>query len=352
MKKHFDILDGLRGTAALLVVVFHLMEASFPDPAKNPLHHAYLAVDFFFLLSGFVIGYAYDDRWKKMTIKEFLRIRLIRLHPLVIAGVLIGAVGYWFDPFVGDAQHVSFLRLLEGVGLGLLLLPSPTLPNRWTETHSLNGPSWSLFQEYIANIVYGFVGPRLGRKALIAVVILSGIVVATTAIVLGNLQGGWGWDTFWMAPVRVAFPFFAGLLLYRLNAKIHIPVAYPLLSLALLILFALPYFPQNGIYEAICIIIIFPLIIAAGAGGTVTGRTATLCSFAGKISYPIYILHYPFIYIYTHWLYQNHPSQLLTIVVASCLTLFFIFLAWMAFRFYDTPVRAMLTARFRTATKR
>ncbi|MGC9151345.1 MAG: acyltransferase family protein [Microbacter sp.] len=72
MKQHFDILDGLRGTAALLVVVFHLMEASFPDPAKNPLHHAYFAVDFFFILSGFVIGYAYDQRWQQIFVKAFL----------------------------------------------------------------------------------------------------------------------------------------------------------------------------------------------------------------------------------------------------------------------------------------
>ena len=347
MKKHFEILDGLRGTASLLVVAFHLLEITFWDPAKNPLHHAYLAVDFFFLLSGFVIGYAYDDRWKSMTIKEFFKIRLIRLHPLVLAGILLGAIGYWFDPFVGNGQQVSFLRLLLGIGLGVLLIPSPTLPNRWTETHSLNGPSWSLCQEYVANIIYGFIGPRLGRKALISVVALSGIVLAVTSITHGHLQGGWGWDTFWMAPVRVAFPFFCGLLIYRLNARIRIPVAYPLLSLVLLILFILPYFPMNGLYEAVCILVFFPLIIAAGAGGTVTGRTATLCHFFGRISYPIYILHYPFIYIYNHWYYDKHPSPQLAVLIASSLFLFFIFLAWVAVRFYDEPMRARLSALFR-----
>ena len=50
-----------------------------------------LAVDFFFILSGFVVGYAYDDRWKTMRIADFLKRRFIRLHPMVIIGALIGA---------------------------------------------------------------------------------------------------------------------------------------------------------------------------------------------------------------------------------------------------------------------
>jgi peptidoglycan/LPS O-acetylase OafA/YrhL len=67
-KVHYPILDGLRGVAALLVVIFHLFEAYFPVFADHPEHHGYLAVDFFFMLSGFVVGYAYDDRWKNMTV--------------------------------------------------------------------------------------------------------------------------------------------------------------------------------------------------------------------------------------------------------------------------------------------
>jgi len=351
MKKHFEILDGLRGTAALLVVMFHLLEVTFWNPAENPLHHAYLAVDFFFLLSGFVIGYAYDDRWKSMTIKDFFKIRLIRLHPLVVAGVIFGAIGYWFDPFVGDGQHVTLLRILLGVGMGLLLIPSPTLPNRWTETHSLNGPSWSLSQEYLVNLIYGLIGPRLSRRVLSIIVVISGILLAFTSITHGHLQGGWGWDTIWMAPIRVTFPFFAGLLIYRLKAKIRIPITYPILSFLLLIIFMLPYFPNNGIYEAVCVLIFFPLIIVAGVGGTVTGRTATLCNFLGKISYPLYILHYPFIYIYTHWYYDKHPSAQLAIIVGCVLVPFFVVLSWFFVRYYDLPVRAILSLRLNRKVK-
>src|SRR6478735_8621078 len=86
-KSHFEILDGLRGIAALMVVIFHVFEAySDADPTRQIINHGYLAVDFFFLLSGFVIAYAYDDRWSRMGQWEFYKRRLVRLQPMIIMG--------------------------------------------------------------------------------------------------------------------------------------------------------------------------------------------------------------------------------------------------------------------------
>src|SRR4051794_472722 len=104
-KRHFEVLDGLRGIAALAIVIFHFMEWAITDYSKNFIGHGFLAVDFFFCLSGFVIGYAYDDRIRKLGIKEFFKSRLIRLHPLVILGSLLGLAGFLFDPF---ANHAPF----------------------------------------------------------------------------------------------------------------------------------------------------------------------------------------------------------------------------------------------------
>ena len=351
MTKHrFEILDGMRGSAALFVVLMHLCEANFPDLRDNPFHHAFLGVDFFFMLSGFVVGYAYDKRWPSWTIKDFFRVRLIRLHPLVILSVIIGALGYWFDPFVGTAQQVSILRLLIGILLGMLLIPSPALPNRYDETHSLNGPHWTLLQEYIANIIYGVVGHRLNRKDLIIVTIISGIVLLIVALQVGQIFLGWGASNFWMAPIRMMFPFFAGLLLFRINARIKIPMAYPLLTLVLLAVFVVPVFPDktlNGLYEAAVVILVFPFIIAAGAGSHISGRIGALCNFCGRISYPIYITHYPFIYIYTHWIAEKHPPLQQSLLVAAGLLTWFIILAYLSVRFYDEPIRAWLNARYR-----
>ena len=96
-KPHYNILDGLRGVAALTVVCFHLFEAYATSHLDQKINHGYLAVDFFFILSGFVVGYAYDDRWKTMRIAGFLKRRFIRLHPMVIIGALIGAVMFYFQ---------------------------------------------------------------------------------------------------------------------------------------------------------------------------------------------------------------------------------------------------------------
>src|ERR1700679_136376 len=99
-KEHFEVLDGLRGSAAFLIVIFHLFNYSFGFHGPWALvKHAYLAVDFFFALSGFVVAYAYDDRWMRMTTLQFFRIRLIRLHPLVLIGATVGLLGYLLDPF-------------------------------------------------------------------------------------------------------------------------------------------------------------------------------------------------------------------------------------------------------------
>lgn len=91
-KPHYEILDGLRGVAAVMVIIFHLFEAhAGGSHLTQIINHGYLAVDFFFMLSGFVIGYAYDDRWNRMTVGTFFKRRIIRLHPMVIMGSIVGA---------------------------------------------------------------------------------------------------------------------------------------------------------------------------------------------------------------------------------------------------------------------
>lgn len=122
-KPHYHILDGLRGVAALVVVCFHIFEAYATSHLDQRINHGYLAVDFFFILSGFVIGYAYDDRWKRMTIKEFIKRRLIRLHPMVVMGAVIGAVMFYTQGCsVWDVTKVSIGILLLSMLLNALLI--------------------------------------------------------------------------------------------------------------------------------------------------------------------------------------------------------------------------------------
>jgi peptidoglycan/LPS O-acetylase OafA/YrhL len=252
---------------------------------------------------------------------------------------------FLFDPFKDPSHHVSTIRLIAAVLISLTLLPSPDLRG-WGETHSLNGPAWSLLQEYIANLIYALFGRKMSRMVLWIIVIISGIVLTYTAVWNGHVGTGWSYETYWIATVRMVYPFFAGLLLYRTGKLIRIPHAYAVCSLMIIILFCIPAKPIYGWYEAACIIFAFPLIVAMGAGGKISGRWAQVCKFAGAISYPIYILHYPFIYMYTEWVYYQKPAPSTIVPVALGLFVFFILMAWAALKLYDEPVRARLKKKF------
>src|SRR6202051_1627636 len=203
-KEHFEVLDGLRGSAAFLIVIFHLFNYSFGwDTSLSLVRHAYLAVDFFFGLSGFVVAYAYDDRWTRMSILQFFRIRLIRLHPLVLLGATLGLLGYFFDPFGKAINHTPAPMLLLAYVTSLLLLPSPPVGGRDNETQALNGPAWSLMQEYLGNIAYALILHRLRTFMLAIIFGLTGLFLIWTANTKGSLDGGWGYTEIWEAPLRL-----------------------------------------------------------------------------------------------------------------------------------------------------
>jgi peptidoglycan/LPS O-acetylase OafA/YrhL len=157
-KPHYPILDGLRGVAALIVVTFHLAEPLSTGRLDNLVNHGYLAVDFFFLLSGFVIGYAYDDRWHKMTVGDFFKRRIERLQPMVILGTTLGAIGFYFtDSTLWPLIHtIPVWKMLVVMIIGYTILPVPlSLDIRgWEEMHPLNSVGWSLLFEYMANFLY------------------------------------------------------------------------------------------------------------------------------------------------------------------------------------------------------
>ena len=361
-KQHFEILDGLRGVAALLVVAFHTCEANNGGSRfRQIINHGYLGVDFFFLLSGFVVAYAYDDRWPRMSQWDFYKRRLIRLQPMVIMGSLIGAALFYLQkskafPLVATTPPWKMLLVML---VGCTLLPlTPALDIRgWDEMHPLDGPAWSLFFEYVANILYALGLRKLPKSALAVLAFLSAILLFYVAVLgEGDVIGGWAVNQkqLTIGFGRLLFPFTAGMLLMRLGKRIHIQHAFILCSLLLILTFSLPRFGGtqhlwiNGLYEFLVITLIFPVIVAAGAGDSVTGKRATqLCTFAGAISYPLYITHYPLIYIYTGWI-VDHPNLPATERLAVGILLFLtaITVAYACLKLYDEPVRAWLTRRY------
>ncbi len=359
-KPHYAVLDGLRGVAAIMVVAFHIFEAHAPNRFGQIINHGYLAVDFFFLLSGFVIGYAYDDRWGKITFKNFFKRRLVRLHPMVIMGMIVGAIGYYFQqselfPLIGTIPLWKVLLIML-VGFTLLPVPPSMDIRGWSEMYPLNGPGWSLFYEYVANILYGTIVRRFSKAALSILVFLSAaaLIYLTVMGKQGDVIGGWSLEPqqIHIGITRVMYPFFAGLLLCRVAKIIRIKNAFLWCSLLVIAVLSIPRIGGaenlwvNGLYESVVIILIFPLIVYLGAGGEVKGKFASaVCKFLGDISYPVYITHYVLIYIYTAWVYNNKPGFATAFPFALLTFLSSIIVAYACLKLYDEPVRRWLSKK-------
>ena len=356
-KPHYAILDGLRGVASVMVVAFHIFEAHAADRFHQVINHGYLAVDFFFLLSGFVIGYAYDDRWGKMSLKTFFKIRLIRLQPMVVMGMVIGAACFYFQDSVlwPTIHQVQVWKMLITMLIGFTLIPMlPSMDIRgWQEMHPLDGPGWSLFFEYIANILYGLFVKNFSKTALAILVILSGcaLIHLTTFGPAGDVIGGWSIDATQLRIgfTRVMYPFFAGLLLCRMAKLTYFNDAFLWCSFLLVLVLSLPriggseHLWMNGLYESFIIILIFPLIVFIGASGKITGKIPSgICKFLGDISYPIYITHYPLIYIYTGWVSSHKPGFQQAFPFAMLTFASSILIAYLCLKFYDEPIRRWL----------
>lgn len=373
-KPRYEILDGLRGVAALIVVAFHLFETYSSGPADQILNHGYLAVDFFFVLSGFVIGYAYDDRWDRMSLKNFFKRRLVRLHPMVIFGGFLGLLLFYFSgcdsfPIVNQTPWWAVLLVFLW-GCTMLPLPSGFDIRGWSETYPLNGPTWSLMWEYLANILYALVIRRLGKKALalcVAVFAFFTITLCFNIDLFGFLQarsyaaytviGGWSLtpDQLQIGLTRLLYPFFMGLLISRCHKLIRVRGGFWWCSLIVAVLLVMPRLGGqtlwiNGLYDAVCILILFPVIVSMGAGSEVKGaRSTAICKFFGKISYPIYITHFPWVYMQIAWVGHHADAPLAEhIMVNVSLYILAILTAYAALRLYDLPVRSWLKQKLFT----
>lgn len=369
-KPHYELLDGLRGVAALLVVFYHIFEGLSFAAGGTPIttiNHGYLAVDFFFILSGFVIGYAYDDRLgKTMTTGNFFKRRLIRLHPMIVMGAVLGTIAFFIQGSVQwDGTHISTSAVMLALLCTMFFIPA--LPGVGYEVRGngemfpLNGPSWSLFFEYIGNILYALFIHRLSTRALRLLVIVLGICLAgfTLFDVSGYDMIGVGWTldgvNFLGGSLRMLFPFTMGMLLSRNFKPSQVRGAFWICAAVLLVLFCVPYIKVeaspislNGLFEAVCILFIFPLLVRLGASGKTTDKRSTqICKFFGDISFPLYAVHYPIMYVFYAWLIDN-KFYTFGEIWPMAIAVYFgsILLAYLCLKLYDEPVRKWLSRKF------
>lgn len=362
-KPHYLILDGLRGVAALMVIWYHIFEGYATSPFEQKFNHGYLAVDFFFILSGFVIGYAYDDRWKKITTLDFFKRRLIRLQPMIILGAIFGAIAFCIQGSIQwDGTKISFSMVMLATLLSMLLIP--VAPGTGAEVRGngemfpLNGPSWSLFFEYIGYILYAFFIHRLSTKALTLLVTFAGIALASFTFLnfsgFGNAGFGWsiGGYGYIGGFLRLLFSFSMGLLMSRKFKPVKIKGAFWICSIAVIILMSLPYAGgktdmwMNCLYDTLCILFIFPILVYTGASGQIkSNKEIKAFTFLGDLSYPLYIIHYPLMYLFYSWLWSNKLTFSQTWPVAIAMFFGSITLGYLSLKLYDEPVRKWLSKK-------
>ena len=319
------------------------MEWVYTDYSQNFIAHGFLAVDFFFCLSGFVIGYAYDDRITKMGVSEFFKSRIIRLHPLVIAGSVLGLIAFLFDPFGGHPELYSAGQIILAFFCSVLMIPFPVIADRGFNLFSFNAPSWSLFWEYVANIVYALVLYKISRAWLLLLTIFSAVAICFVCYRSGNLLGGWSGPTFWDGSARVSFSFSAGLLVYRSNRIIKNKLGFIGVSFLLFLAFIMPFSKWNWISEPFIVLFYFPFLIALGAGASLTTGLKKICLFLGKISYPLYMTHYAVLWMFGNYYTSQKPGalQLTLIIITGLIGL--VGTAYLVMVIYDIPVRKYLS---------
>ncbi|HQT72637.1 MAG TPA: acyltransferase [Acidiphilium sp.] len=349
---HYLVLDGMRGIAAVTVLAFHITEY-FRLPFK-PVH-GYLAVDFFFMLSGFVIAHAYDRQLRGgMGFPDFLRLRLIRLYPLAGLGVLLGTAGYLVAASAPGGPDAG--AVLQATLANALLLPTRSLLGFRPWAFPLDTPLWSLSIELLINILYALYFRWLTRASLLATCVFGAVLMGATALHYHGLNAGYRWIDLWAAAARVVFPFTAGLLMRRalrpsmaaapgrLARRGAAHATVPLL----LLLLAAPL-PMEAWFDIAAVLLAFPALVAAGAFATPSRRLDPIWKWLGALSYPLYVLHYPLVAglanLTKHHLHRFAPEMALFAALAS------IGLAWAAGRFYDVPLRRWLTGAGRTTAR-
>lgn len=292
--QRFDALDGMRGLAALFVMVYHITE-------QNGLHYArgaHAAVDLFFVLSGFVIMHSYGQAIREgLGFGAFLKARLIRLGPLYMAGLLIGVVAMGAAILHQPDRGIGMREVGAALGLGLVALPylndlawplgqqaiqGPIFP--------LNGPAWSLFFEVFINICFFFYLARWRQVSAWGVAGLMAIFLATW-FWLGELNAGWGTDNFWAGFPRVAAGFFMGTLLHVWHTRLT--YRNTALQMALIAIVFVLFLSASETKALVNALVLAPLAIMAGAHLELGERTRQACELLGELSYPVYIIHVP-----------------------------------------------------------
>lgn len=349
-RRAYQTLDGLRGVGAFLVVMRHVPD--FFGPMRVP--ESYLAVDLFYLVSGFVVAHAYAERLKAGGFFwTFVKTRIIRLYPLYIFGLLLGvaaAVSAILGNPPGGWANWSWPTLTEAILAGLIMFPQ--FPGLAANGSTLDGPTWTLLPELIANFVYAALIRFMTIPVLIAIMAVCGAGLVYGEFHFGTLDIGYGGNDQWAALARVGFSFFAGVLVFRFfGAAKKIDNEWASWALMAALTFALGYSPSDDVspwFELSVVLVGFPLLLILASRFEPGARTGRVFAYIGLVSYGVYIIHQPIGNLMRESLEHvvRLPRGWGALPWSLGVLVFLVAVAGALDRFYDGPVRKRLRARF------
>jgi peptidoglycan/LPS O-acetylase OafA/YrhL len=287
----FLALEAIRGIGSVLVAIRHM--TLFFDPFRSP--SSFLAVDIFFILSGFVLATNYEERLKAdaVTNREFVLLRLIRLYPLYLVGSILG--------FVLVTLGVQSSDWSAGSLLALAALFIPTM-GPGEDLYPLDPPAWSLFFEVVMSAIYACTLARASTTNVIIFMTTSGILFCAAILMHGSADIGFQRELIWAGFPRVGFSFACGVLISRSMPTLqrHLPsfgnVGTGVLYVLLFALLIAPIRQRTLLYvpyEILNIFFLFPLLISFAVVAKPTGTLASLSDLMGQISFPLYVFHFP-----------------------------------------------------------
>lgn len=342
----FVLLDGVRGLGALLVLAGHTITAWGPVwPASGAI-----VVDAFFALSGFVLAYAYEPKFRTgMRAGEFMLHRIVRLFPLYLLGTLLVYLTLLAFTF-GDADGA---KRAGGISLQLapqlFMLPSPPQLGA-ADVYSLNVPAYTLLCELAVNLVYVLIFRWLTTRVLVGVVLVAAACLAVTILNFGRIDIGSDWGTWWGGLARAMFGFFVGVLAFRCAGSPRTAgrpkhwFAVPLLVMLPAICF-IPATPEWRPFVDIALAwgVLLPLLLVCQSFRP-PDRFTALFTFGGQISYAVYILHQPVREIVKRIQWHSTIVSDLAPWSGIAVLAFVVAVAFVAERYYDRPMRSAIVA--------
>ena len=345
-RRAYRTLDGMRAVGAFLVVMRHV--PVFFGPIRVP--ESFLAVDLFYLVSGFVVAHAYGERLKSgASVWTFMKTRLIRLYPLYIFGLGLGLVSALISVTTDPGGWWTPLKVVEAVLTGLVLIPM--FPGLGASGSALDGPTWTLLPELVVNFLYAALIRLMNVWFLLLIMLVAGAVVVFGQLSAGTLDIGYNPTDQWAAIARASYSFFAGVLVFKWVGTGERPsalIAWGSIALVGLILAGRPGDDIVSYYELAAVLVAFPLLLAVGARFEPGPLTSKVFSYIGLMSYGIYIIHQPIGHLVEPFLHGalRVPGDWRAVAYGAGFLAALVAFAGILDKAYDGPLRAVLRRRF------